>query len=169
MVNVYQSHYPQLYISERTMFLRRIIIAVLMLLVLLPLSVTAAEREQAKQLAEKAAAYIEANGIEVARKAMHDKNSEFIDGELYVFVQSFDGVMLIHGTNAKLEGKNLSNLKDLNGVYFPKEMIKLGKNPGSGWVEYMWKHPTTKKLTPKVSYVTKIKNMDAVAGVGIFE
>lgn len=143
--------------------------SVLTLLLIFPLALSAASRDQAQALAEKAVDYIEANGIDKSKTEMENPNGEFIDGELYVFVQKFDGTLMIHGTNPKLVGKTLMGMKDPNGVYFVKEMIKAGKTKGSGWVKYVWKNPKTGKLAPKVSYVKKIPSLDAVAGVGIYE
>ncbi|MCW8905160.1 MULTISPECIES: cache domain-containing protein [Sedimenticola] len=149
--------------------MKRLIKTALIALVCLPLMASAATREEAKALTIKAIAYLEQNGLDAASKAFAQKDSEFNSGELYVFVQDMDGNMLIHGANPKLNGKGLINLKDPKGRYFVKEMVDVVKTNGSGWVDYMWKHPKTGQLTPKTSYVQKTEGFEGFAGVGIFQ
>ncbi|NPA55710.1 MAG: response regulator [Epsilonproteobacteria bacterium] len=64
-----------------------------------------------------------------------------------------------------LEGKNLANLKDNDGVYFIKEFVKVANN-GGGVVSYKWKNPTTNKIEKKISYVFKFKPFDWIIGTG---
>ncbi|MCB1759827.1 MAG: cache domain-containing protein [Gammaproteobacteria bacterium] len=138
-------------------------------LCLLPALLWAESREEAQALAQKAALYVEQNGLDAAREAFHDKNGEFIKGSLYVFVQQLDGTMLIHGVVPKLENTNHYNLRDPKGTYFVREMAKVVQGPtGTGWVDYMWKHPKTGKFTPKTTYVQKLKGMDTYVGCGVF-
>ena len=100
----------------------------LLLLCLIPLSLLAETREEAKEMALKAKAFVEQNDLDAARKAFQDKNGEFIKGELYVFVQDLDGNMLIHGVNPNLDNSNHINLRDPKGTYFVKEMISLAQS-----------------------------------------
>lgn len=148
---------------------KKILTSLLLSLICLPLMVSAASREEVRALTTEAVAYIETHGLDQAREVMHDPEGPFIEGELYVFVLAFDGQTLVHGANPKLVGKNLSAMKDPNGNYFINDMAEMAQKEGSGWVSYMWPHPTTKKLTPKVSFVTRLKAMDAYAGIGIYE
>jgi len=150
------------------MFLNKTFFFGLIALFMLPMQLSAASKDDARAFAEKAAAYINQHGVENSLDIMHDKNGEFHDGELYVFALKFDGVTVIHGVNPKLEGKNLINAKDPKGTYFVKEMTKAAKEQGSGWVHYMWKHPKTKKLTNKVSYVKRIGSKELYVGVGVY-
>jgi len=41
----------------------------------------------------------------------------------------YDGIVLLHGANAKLIGKNLINLKDSNGTSTVRECIRLADLP----------------------------------------
>ena len=56
--------------------------------------------------------------------------------------------MLYHGANEKLIGKNFTEMRDSSGKEFNKEMIASAKK-GSGWVDYQWAHPVTKKVEDK--------------------
>ncbi|WP_397472288.1 cache domain-containing protein, partial [Rheinheimera sp.] len=69
----------------------------------------------------------------------------------YMFVYDLDGVNIVHGSNQALEGRNLIDLKDPNGVFLIRELIAAGKK-GGGFVTYMWDEKTRGGLTPKLGY-----------------
>ena len=72
-------------------------------------------------------------------------------------ISSVDYPVLAHGANPKLIGRNLFNLKDTDGKYLIRELIDAAK-AGSGWVDYKWSHPKSKKIMPKTAFVKKIDN-----------
>jgi hypothetical protein len=109
--------------------------------------------EDAKAMVEKAVAYAKENGKEKALAEIGNPQGQFVKGELYVFAQSFDGVMLAHGANPKMAGQNHLELKDAEGKQFVKELIEVAKTKGNGWVDYKWTHPVAKKIQPKTAYV----------------
>lgn len=123
--------------------------------------------DEAKALADKAAALIASAGAEKAYQAFNDPAGGFVDRDLYVFVINFEGVTVAHGGNKALVGKSLAMLKDADGKPFIQEMIKLARDAGTGWVEYKWANPATKKIEPKASYVKKVG--DTLVGVGIYK
>jgi methyl-accepting chemotaxis protein len=75
------------------------------------------------------------------------------NGKEYFFVQSFDLKMLMHPTDPALEGKDISGIKDQNGVYLFKEMDRMAKAAGYGVLHYMWPKPGNQTPVDKVSYV----------------
>lgn len=125
--------------------------------------------DEAKAMAEKAAAFMKANGKEKAIAEFNNPDGQFKKGDLYVFAQGFDGLMLANGGNPKLSGQNHLELKDPTGKLFVKEMIELAKTKGSGWVNYSWTNPATKKVQPKKTWVQKVEGMDVYVGCGIFQ
>jgi len=125
--------------------------------------------EEAKAFAEKAAAYMKANGKDKAIAEFNNPNGEFVKGDLYIFVQDFNGMMLAHGGNPKLVGQSLLEMKDPAGKYFVKEQIDLAKSKGSGWIEYNWTNPATKKVQNKKSWIQRIEGTDIYVGCGIFQ
>jgi signal transduction histidine kinase len=125
--------------------------------------------EEAKALAEKGAAYVKANGKDKAIAEFNNPNGEFVKGDLYVFFQDFNGVMLAHGGNPKLVGQNHSEVKDPAGKVFFKEMLDTVKSKGGGWVEYSWTNPATKKVQPKKTWVQRVEGMDIYVGCGVFQ
>ncbi len=142
---------------------------ILLPLIAIPLIAFSATKDEAKALAEKAAALINAEGVEAARAKLHDPKGEFIDGELYIFVIDFTGNTLVHGGKPSQVGENLIKIKDPDGVFFLREMIDVVKKYGSGWVKYLWTNPETNKVTQKITYVLRLKESDALVGCGVYE
>jgi len=127
----------------------------------------AGNADEAKAMVEKAAAFLKSNGKEKAFAAFADKNGQFIKGELYIFAIDFDGKVFAHGGNPQLVGKNMSGLKDSTDKFFIKEMIEGAKSKGSGWSDYKWANPTTKKIVDKTTYFMKVD--DIILGCGIYK
>jgi cytochrome c len=126
-----------------------------------------ATREEAAALVKKAVAHVKAKGVEQACADFADPQAGFIQGEMYVFVQDMSSKVVCHGANKRMNGKDLSELKDANGKFFSREMTELARSKGSGWVDYQWVNPTSKALEPKTSYVEKV-NDTVWLGVGIY-
>jgi cytochrome c len=141
----------------------------LMALLFLGTLVQASSLEEAKSFAEKAATFMKANGKDKAVAEFNNPKGQFVKGDLYVFAQDFNGVMLANGGNPKLAGQNHLELKDPNGKLFVKEMIEIAKTKGSGWVSYTWTNPATKKVQPKKTWVQRVEGMDVYVGCGIFQ
>ena len=122
---------------------------------------------EAKGLVEKASAYVKAEGKEKAFAEFSNSSGKFVDRDLYIFVVDFSGLTLAHGGNAKLVGKNMLELKDADGEFFIKKFIEMAKTKGSGWVDYKWVNPVTKKIEPKSTYIQKVD--EYFLGCGIYK
>jgi signal transduction histidine kinase len=125
-------------------------------------------KAEAQALVTSALAHIKKVGNEQAFKDFTTDKATWNKKDLYVFVQAFEGTVLAHGTNEKLIGKNLIDMKDQNGKAFAREFIAVGSTKGEGWVDYDWSHPVTKKAEAKSSFVKRIPGFDGVVVVGIY-
>jgi methyl-accepting chemotaxis protein len=87
----------------------------------------------------------------------------------YFFLVDFNCFMLSH-PDPKLDGKDTSNLKDPNGVYIVREIVKTAREKGEegGYTSYMWKTPGSDRMQPKLTYSKVIKKWDLVIGTGIY-
>ena len=121
--------------------------------------------DEASALVKKAIAFYKAEGKEKAFAAFANPSGGFQVKDLYIFVQDTKGMMLAHGKNVGLNGKDLSGLKDSDGKLFVAEMMKLVSEKGSGWVDYKWVNAATKKIEAKSSYVEKVDDMFFGAGI----
>ena len=126
-------------------------------------------KDEAKAMADAAVEYVKKVGPDQAFKDFTSDKAHWTKKDLYVVAFDMKGNMMAHGANEKLVGHNNMDMKDVNGVFFTAEMTKVAQTKGEGWVDYMWAHPQTKKLTQKSTYVRKLANYDGWVGVGIFK
>ena len=131
--------------------------------------VGASSQDEAKAFAEKAAAFAKANGKEKAVAEFNNPKGQFVKGDLYVFANDFGGMCLANGGTPQLVGKNLLGLKDATDKYFFKEMTDLAKTKGSGWVNYSWTNPATKKVQPKVTWIQRVEGAEYYIGCGVYK
>ena len=123
-----------------------------------------ASQKEAKALVEKATAFAEANGKDAAIKEINLAKGQFDKGELYVFAYGMNGQVIAHPKNPKLIGKDLLNVPDPDGKFFRKEIIDIAKTKGTGWVDYRYTNPETKKIEAKTTYVVKVGDMILCCG-----
>jgi signal transduction histidine kinase len=126
-----------------------------------------ATAEEAQALVERAVAHVKKVGEEQAFKDFTNKEGGFLEGELYVFCYSPDVTLVAIGGNPGMIGKNLRNLKDPDGKEASYELVQMGLEHGSGWVDYKWPNPVTKKIQTKSAYVIKVN--DKVCGTGYYK
>lgn len=122
-------------------------------------------RDEAKVMADAAAAHVGNVGAEQAAKDF--AGEKWHQKDLYVFMMDMEANMLFHGANAKLVGKNFAEVRDSSGKEFNKEMITTAKK-GSGWVDYQWAHPVSKKVEDKSAFIVKTKKLEGFVGVGVY-
>lgn len=123
--------------------------------------------DEAVTMTRKAIALIQAEGTDKAYTAFRDLKGPFVMKDLYVFCMDMNGIMLVHGRNPGLIGKDLTKLKDTDSKLFIQEMITVAKT-GSGWVDYKWTNPDTKKIEPKRTYAEKVDG-NSFCAVGIYK
>jgi cytochrome c len=128
-------------------------------------SALASSAAEATALVDKATAFYKANGKDKAFAEFSNSKGPFVKGELYIFILDLNGVVLAHGANEKLINKDLSQLKDVDGKLFIQEALQTAKSKGSGWVDYKWTNPTTKKVEGKSTYVKKVDEIIFCCGI----
>ena len=131
-------------------------------------SVTSADRgtkEEAVVMVQNAVAYYKAYGKEKTIAELNSSSGQFRSKDMYVNATGMDGMTLAHA-NAKLVGKNVFDLKDVDGKYIVREYINIAKSPaGKGWVSYKWANPAG-GIDEKTTYVEKVD--DFILGCGVF-
>ena len=125
--------------------------------------------KDAMALVDKAVAYYKANGKDKAYPEFNNKSGQFVNKDLYIFVMDWNGTLLAHGANEKLINQPTGDLKDSDGKYFMREMVKVAQTKGTGWVDYKWTNPVTKKIEQKSSYVKRVGNENLLIGCGIYK
>lgn len=89
----------------------------------------------------------------------------FPDESGYFFIYK-ETVNVMLPTIPRLEGKDLIDLKDVNGVKPIVGMLKAA-NAGGGFFEYVWEKPN-KGTQPKLSYAKRIANGPFIIGTGVY-
>ncbi len=87
----------------------------------------------------------------------------------YFFGYSPKGICLILPPKPQLEGKDLNHVKDKNGIFVIKEVVKAGMSEsGDGYVSYQWPKPGFDEEQLKVSYVKMFKPLNLIIGTGAY-
>ncbi len=89
-------------------------------------------------------------------------------GSEYFFITDLDARMVMHPTNPSLDGKNMSDFKDPNGVKLFVEFAKTVRASGGGFVSYSWPRPGFEAPVPKLSYVKGFADWSWVIGTGVY-
>jgi len=85
----------------------------------------------------------------------------------YFFIIDFNNITISH-VDPKLIGTDQSDLKDPNGFYFVREIAKLCKEKGEGYISYMWKPPGSEQMRPKLSYAKTVNNTNWIISTGVY-
>jgi cytochrome c len=120
---------------------------------------------EAEAMVRKAAAFLAQNGPDKAYKAISDRKGRFVDRDLYIVAYSLDGTCLAHGANDRMIGKNLSEVRDVDGKFYVRERVDLARTKQSFWHDYKFTNPVTKKIEPKQMYCEKVGDTLVCGGV----
>ena len=126
-----------------------------------------ATQADATAMVKKGVTFIKANGKDKGYAEVSNKAGQFIKNDLYLVVYGLDGTVRAHGANEKMIGKNLIDLKDVDGKAFVKERVELAQAKGTFWQDYKFTNPVSKKIEPKSMYCEKLE--DAVVCGGIYK
>jgi two-component system NarL family sensor kinase len=85
----------------------------------------------------------------------------------YFFVYALDGTVLMHSRQAELIGRNLWELRDSRGRPTIQQLIHQAK-AGGGYVEYLWRKPSSSQLAPKLGYVVAVPEWGWMLGTGLY-
>ncbi|RBB99619.1 methyl-accepting chemotaxis protein [Pseudomonas sp. MWU12-2115] len=86
----------------------------------------------------------------------------------YFWINDLTPVMVMHPTNPKLEGQNLSAIRDPDGFAVFNEMVAIAKSKGAGMVDYRWPKPGASEPVAKTSYVKLFEPWGWVLGSGVY-
>ena len=86
----------------------------------------------------------------------------------YFWINNLEPRMIMHPTLPALDGHNLTDYKDQNGVPLFRNFVEVAKKRGGGFVEYMWPKPGEKAQVSKISYVKLFEPWGWIIGSGIY-
>ncbi len=124
-----------------------------------------AKPEDATAMVKKGIDFIKTSGKDKGYAEISNKAGQFKKEDLYLVVYGLDGTVHAHGANEKMIGKNLIELKDIDGKPFVKERVELAKSKGTFWQDYKFTNPETKKIEPKSMYCEKLDETVVCGGI----
>jgi methyl-accepting chemotaxis protein len=86
----------------------------------------------------------------------------------YFWINDLTPVMIMHPANPKLDGQNLSAIRDPDGFALFNEMVALAKAKGAGPIDYRWPKPGASEPVAKTSYVKLFEPWGWVIGSGVY-
>ena len=87
----------------------------------------------------------------------------------YFCINDSKHIVKMHGAKADLAGKDMTNLKDPNGLLLYQEIVKVAnKNKNGSLVKYMWEKPGKDTPQNKFSYVQRFEPWDWIIVTGAY-
>lgn len=85
----------------------------------------------------------------------------------YFFVYDKQGVSVMHAANPALQGRNLMDLKDPNGVEVIRGLWNAASS-GKGYLYYHWNNAETGTTDPKLGYAEELSKWGLMLGTGFW-
>ncbi|MEO3714342.1 cache domain-containing protein [Roseateles flavus] len=85
----------------------------------------------------------------------------------YFFVYDLQGRVLMHSRQPELLGQNLWELRDARGQPTIQRLIAQAR-AGGGYVEYLWRKPSSQQMAPKLGYVVALPEWNWMMGTGLY-
>jgi methyl-accepting chemotaxis protein len=86
----------------------------------------------------------------------------------YFWINDLHPRMVMNTAYPALEGKDLTENKDPNGVHIFQAMIRVGREKGEGPVDYMWKRKGSEVFSPKINFVKLYEPWGWMIGTGAY-
>ncbi|WP_404488107.1 methyl-accepting chemotaxis protein [Pseudomonas sp. HT11] len=90
------------------------------------------------------------------------------DHDDYFWINDLTPVMIMHAANPKLDGQNLSAIRDPDGFAVFNEFVTLAKAKGAGIVNYRWPKPGAEAPVEKTSYIQLFEPWGWIIGSGVY-
>ncbi|MBF8723860.1 methyl-accepting chemotaxis protein [Pseudomonas guariconensis] len=102
------------------------------------------------------------------QQALQTVRSLRYDKDDYFWINDLAPRMVMHPTNPKLDGQDLSGIRDPDGFAVFNEMASLARSQGAGPVNYRWPKPGASEPVAKTSYIQLFKPWGWIIGSGVY-
>ena len=128
-----------------------------------------ATTEECVQKTHEAAAMINAKGLAEAMKLIGDPQGPYVWKDSYVFLMDLQGKMLAHPMQPELtQYEHVLLQTDAADKAIFVHFVNIAKDPGQGWVDYMWPKPGKKSPSKKVTYIYRVPTKNLLVGAGVY-
>ncbi|MFW6428620.1 MAG: methyl-accepting chemotaxis protein [Desulfosalsimonas sp.] len=87
----------------------------------------------------------------------------------YFWIQNSEPEIVMHPFSPDLEGENVSDMTDPDGLNLFVEFARKVENEGAGHVPYKWQYYDQEdRIEPKLSYVAEFEPWDWIVGTGVY-
>jgi cytochrome c len=126
-----------------------------------------ATADEAVALVKKAIVYYKANGREKLAAEINSRTPQFLEKDLYLFMSPINsGALIAHGANAKMVGKTLGDMRDVDGIAFVQKFRDVANSKdGKGWVDYKWPNNKTGQIEQKSTYIERVDDIYLACGI----
>jgi len=107
------------------------------------------------------------DALERARNTIRRMTYDDPTGPNYLFMSSYEGVMLVQPYEKHLEGSAQWDLRDSRGIFIIRELVAAAKR-GGGFVDYNYFVPGEGRSMQKISYVVPLDSLECYLGTGIY-
>ena len=90
------------------------------------------------------------------------------DEKEYFWINDMQPRMVMHPIKPNLNGKELGEMKDPNGLALFSAMVAVVRKDGKGFVAYQWPKPGSDKPVDKISFVQGFEPWGWVIGSGVY-
>ncbi len=119
------------------------------------------EREMSGELTKKEAQHRAILRISKLRYGPENKD--------YFWINDMEPRMIMHPYRPDLDGKDVSDYQDPHGKHLFEEFVRVVRQHGAGFVDYMWQwKDNPKKIVPKISYIKEFKPWEWIVGTGLY-
>jgi methyl-accepting chemotaxis protein len=123
--------------------------------------------DEARDLARRAHALIQQQGLQQAKATLHDPAGGFIDRDLYVFAMNRQGVFQVFGAKPAMCGQHASAIPGVDAERLVSHGFAAAER-GGGWIDYTVVNPLTGEVQEKTSYVLPC-GPDLAVGCGAYK
>ncbi|MCK8817634.1 methyl-accepting chemotaxis protein [Natroniella sulfidigena] len=118
---------------------------------------------------------LEQEGV-LTREEAEDQAQEIIrnatygyQSQDYFWIQDYEPRMIMHPFTPELDGTDISDFEDPDGIKLFSEMAEVVEREGDGFVEYSWQYyDDDDRIEPKISYVAGFEPWEWILGTGIY-
>ncbi len=130
---------------------------------------TVANKDECVIKCHEAAALVNSKGLEEAKKIIGDPQGPYVWKNSYVFLMNLDGKMLAHPIKPELTRRDhVLLITDPTDKALFVHFVNMARNPGHGWVDYLWPKPGKNTPWKKITYIYRVPGTDLFVGAGVY-
>ena len=105
---------------------------------------------------------------EAQKRAMDSIRNTRYGEDGYFTILNSQPTVLMHPTHPEMDGKDVSDVKDPEGVYLYRDMVAVIKRDGQGFTAYAFPKPGATEASPKIAYNVTYQPWDWIINTAIY-